>query len=279
MVVDYIKTKYNQSQIDNIISFASGALAGLIADVVTFPIDTMRARQQVSSKIKFNISLLRGIGIVSLVTIPEHALYFFLYENLVNNFQPDKDRNSKSPSAYFMAGLIAEVVDVVLFNPVDVIKQKIQISSPTSNIKWYQTWNKPSDLYRGVIPNVLCHGPYLGIHWALYEPLKRYLSPEELKNDPPANAILSASIFASAIAAALTNPLDVVRTRVQTAPHQVTSRIVLEKMIKKEGIKSFGLGLVSRVLYLSPATALLICVYEFTKEFLTRELYWEKKNI
>lgn len=258
--------RLNKSQLDLFIAFSSGAFSGLIADVITYPIDTIRARKQVLSQSKgINLSLFRGLGIVSLVTVPEHALYFFVYEMCVSKLQPHIDRDSKSSAVYFASGVLAEMIDVIIFNPIDVIKQKLQISGQETKLKWSDTFSKPSDLYRGVIPSVLCHGPYLGIYWSLYEPLKKYIFSVSGDNESLMSVIVS-SIISSSFAAAITNPLDVVRTRVQTSSSNIGAISVIKQMMQHEGIQSFSLGLGSRVLYLSPSTALLICIFEFSKK-------------
>eukprot|EP01099_Mayorella_cantabrigiensis_P003202 TRINITY_DN2488_c0_g4_i1.p1 TRINITY_DN2488_c0_g4~~TRINITY_DN2488_c0_g4_i1.p1 ORF type:complete len:290 (-),score=44.70 TRINITY_DN2488_c0_g4_i1:481-1350(-) len=273
-IAEKFKSKYTSSQLEFFVNFSCGAFAGLITDLVTFPVDTIRARQQVAATFRTHshFSLLRGIGVVTVITIPEHALYFLLYDFFVRHvFEKDKPRSQKSSTTFFLSGLTAELVDIVLFNPIDVIKQKLQVSPPHLNLRWHQTFSSVADLWKGVIPNVLCHGPFLGIHWALYEPFKYFFSPDPNVLPSPF-VIIGSSMAASAFAAAVTNPLDIIRTRVQTSHGHVTSRGVIKNMIEKEGLKSLRLGLYSRILYLSPATALLICIYEFSKGFCMRHL-------
>ena len=95
-------------------------------------------------------------------------------------------------------------------------------------------------------------------------------------NTPPTdsvNALLGAA--GGALAACLTHPIDVIKTRIMTAPHDspVPPSIMgaIHDLAREEGWGALGKGLLPRLLYLSPLASIMFSTREFiTGLFLTR---------
>lgn len=88
---------------------------------------------------------------------------------------------------------------------------------------------------------------------------------------------LGAGGLAGGLAAAATNPLDVVKTRLQlegleSATRYNTSAVfpVLSKIVQDEGISALFRGWQPRVLFHIPSAAICWGVYESMKSFLMR---------
>jgi len=223
----------------------AGAFAGMIADGIVHPIDTVRARLQIqvgaqspgTFKTFCNIltkegwrALYKGFGIVVAFTTPAHALYFVGYEGGKKYLSPSKPLDQKGPVVHFTAGFIAEVMGALVWTPMDVVKQRLQVQKMTH----LQTRYKNSfhgiltvfrqegirGLYRGFTAGLATYGPFVGIYFVCYEQLKRFFGklhhthPEKL----PFYAHLVSGFVSGAVAAATTCPLDVIKTRMQVVP-------------------------------------------------------------
>jgi len=76
------------------------------------------------------------------------------------------------------------------------------------------------------------------------------------------------------LAAAITCPLDVIKTRLQvqrsTAKNKYKNAFdAAHRIITEEGFQAFTKGLVARVLWIAPGCAITIAFYEHFKQFFT----------
>ena len=77
-----------------------------------------------------------------------------------------------------------------------------------------------------------------------------------------------------AVAAALTTPLDVVKTLLNTQQHKVKGMLAgINTVYRVSGIWGFWKGLYPRVVYQVPSTAICWSVYELFKYILTRQKF------
>ena len=110
--------------------------------------------------------------------------------------------------------------------------------------------------------------PFNAIQFTVYEQMKRFLNPTHQYS--PTTHIMSGAV-AGAVAAAVTTPLDVAKTILQTRGtssdpdiRNVRGMMDAFRVIwKRDGVKGFGRGLTPRVLTIMPSTALCWLSYEF----------------
>jgi solute carrier family 25 iron transporter 28/37 len=175
------------------------------------------------------------------------------------------------------AGACATTASDALMNPFDVVKQRMQVHG--------STYSSISDCARTVYrkegfsafyvsyPTTLAMTiPFTAIQFAAYDSLSKMLNPRKVY-DPFSHCI--AGGLAGAFGAAVTTPLDVIKTLLQT---RGTSRddsirnckglVEAAKIIhQREGMRGFMRGLQPRVVTTMPSTA--ICWYVFWK------FYWK----
>jgi len=122
--------------------------------------------------------------------------------------------------------------------------------------------------------------PFNAIQFTIYEHLKRTLNPRH-EYSPSTHMIAGAG--AGAIAAAVTTPLDVAKTMLQTrgTSHDAEIRNVrgmgdaFKVIWARDGLKGFGRGLTPRVMTTMPSSALCWLSYEFfSKWFTLRFALW-----
>lgn len=75
--------------------------------------------------------------------------------------------------------------------------------------------------------------------------------------------------LAGGIAAAVTNPLDVVKTRLQTQPGGVERMYTgvfdcMRRVVREEGWGALGRGVGARVAWVAPSSAIVLAVFEAT---------------
>ena len=263
-----------------------GALSGLVSKVVTHPIDTVKANLQVAGALKrstapsssapsssvvtsawrmnFGASL-RGISAVVLGTAPCSAAYYMSYEH-------GKQMFGSHAFGGMLTGVYAQVLAGVVFTPVDVLKERMQVSFATSG-KHTTLWNvartalAEGGLMRGYWMNNLTWIPWNAIHIALYEEGKRKYRSRVAVNpddDVPVTACATLALVSGSTAAFVTTPLDVVKTRLQTltvsdAP-SVTA--IAQRLLAREGAQALFAGSIARVLSIGPGTALSWMLYE-----------------
>jgi hypothetical protein len=125
-------------------------------------------------------------------TIPAHALYFAGYEFSKPWFE--KKTSQGSPIAHFSAGIVADLCGALVWCPMDVIKQRLQVqqSKDSKYLNSYQTFFKIVStegirgLYKGYWAAIATYGPFVGIYFMCYEQMKSFStrilakSPEDL---------------------------------------------------------------------------------------------------
>ncbi|KAF1330308.1 hypothetical protein FI667_g5201, partial [Globisporangium splendens] len=227
------------------------ASAGMIGRIFCHPIDTVKARLQANTAAgqtmashlqlrNFSLQhlrgLYRGLGVSMIGSAPATCLYLTSYEVSKDSLQSiDVFRNSPSLS-YLGAGMLAEALSCVLWVPIDVIKERMQVQSKvaaatsgsagkTAQTLYYrntvhaiQTIMKTeglSGMYKGYMATLFSFGPFSALYFMLYEKNKAiaqsYLKVEDL---PPLYTLTGAAL-AGATASFLTNPLDLIKLRLQ----------------------------------------------------------------
>ena len=273
---------------------------GVLADVATHPLSTLKTRLQCTgaelsrnhTKLSFyrgfrNVlqqegigALYRGVGIVCAVAAPGQALYFFGYETA-------RAIGDNSPIANFIAGGCAQLTGSLVWVPMDVIKERLQIEGKIQTTENYGgSYNATKQiiknegligLYRAFWIHQATWVPFNGIYFSVYEFAKKEMKMRYSKNNNDYNGRnlkdelmlnVPCSLFASAIASVATSPLDLVKTRLQVQQSNPTifdykSPVdAAVKIVKREGVKALFDGLAARIIWLTPRLSLAVTLYE-----------------
>ncbi|THG97264.1 hypothetical protein EW026_g4700 [Hermanssonia centrifuga] len=186
-------------------SLAAGGLAGTAVDLLFFPIDTVKTRLQSSQgfiKAGGFKGIYKGIGSVVVGSAPGATLPTFTTIRSLN------------PYAFRIYRRSVRV-------PTEVIKTRMQTASygsmaksSFSAAKLVLSTEGIRGFYRGFGTTIMREIPFTSLQFPLYEILKVQLS-RSLDRRPlyPHEAAMCGSV-AGAFAAAVTTPLDVLKTRV-----------------------------------------------------------------
>lgn len=260
-----------------------------------FPVDTIKTQMQamgscpmksasvgqaVRSILKSEgaAGLYRGIAAMGLGAGPAHAVYFAVYETCKKALSGGKENN---PPAHAVSGVFATVASDAVFTPMDMVKQRLQLnSSPYKGVldcvKRVFREEGIGAFYASYKTTVVMNAPYTAVHFATYEATKRALmevSPD-IVSDEKWVVHATAGAAAGASAAALTNPLDVVKTQLQCqgvcgCDRFLTGSIrdVLRTIVEKDGYRGLMRGWLPRMLFHAPAAAICWSTYESAKDF------------
>lgn len=244
--------------------------------------------------------LFRGVGIVVALAIPARMLYISVLEvsrhAITVSFSGMDSRTHASVAAISggVAGGLAAMSAQVLVVPMDVISQK-QIVMPAK--EYYSgnagtvraiiqsevrqgTWRA---LYRGFGLSLFSSLPTGTIWWATYSGCQQWVDghlPHFSENNHWVSGTarrgaiqLVSGLSAALVAASLTQPLDVVRTRLQVGLKQQGSRTavlspmsIASHLASTSGMRGFFRGLGPRTIHMGVWGTILSSAYEVLRE-------------
>lgn len=270
-------------------NMTAGAIAGVMEHCVMYPLDSVKTRMQSLTHMHAHDTIVstmrdmvrteglmrpfRGVMAVVAGAGPAHAFYFGAYEYSKEAIARITDRDQIN---YMVSAALATLVHDAISNPADVVKQRLQMyNSPYRSIMHcarhvYKTEGFRA-FYRSYSTQLVMNIPYSAIQFPTYEFFQKLLNKDN-KYNPPVHMVAGGA--AGAAASALTTPLDVCKTLLNTQEDGAGKTRGLIEAAKKiyhtAGPLGFFKGLQARVLYQMPATAICWSTYEFFKYILTR---------
>ncbi|CAH2002642.1 unnamed protein product [Acanthoscelides obtectus] len=157
-------------------------------------------------------------------------------------------------------------------NPAEVVKQRMQmVGSPYKSalrcaINIYQKEGLGA-FYRSYTTQLTMNIPFQSIHFMVYELSQTFLNKDRAYN-PLAH--MASGAMAGGMASAITTPLDVCKTLLNTQQSGKPSGLVqaIKLVYRLGGPTAFFKGMQARVMYQMPATAICWSTYEFFKYIL-----------
>ncbi|KAI9227482.1 MAG: S-adenosylmethionine transporter [Piptocephalis tieghemiana] len=240
----------------------AGGLAGLTVDVVLFPLDTLKTRLQAQggfTRAGGFKGVYSGLASTAVGSIPSAAVFFLVYEH----FRGD------TLASHMMASSLAETASCLIRVPTEVVKQRAQ-TSKTSVLHLAQSIAQNHGVlgfYRGFLTTLLREIPFTCIQFSLYETLKSHYQVSS-----PLPAAWCGSI-SGVIAAGLTTPLDVLKTRwilleSSGKKSQTTFREMTSHMIRTEGLSVLTRGIFPRMAWIGAGGFVFLGMYEWAKSML-----------
>ncbi|KAG2469281.1 MFRN1 protein, partial [Polypterus senegalus] len=245
----------------------AGAVAGVLEHAVMFPVDSVKTRMQ------------------SLQPDPK-ARYQSVYQGLSRIIRTEGIMRPMRGIGITMAGIagsIATLLHDAVMNPVEVVKQRMQMYNSPYKGAWdcIQTVRRTEGVaafYRSYTTQLTMNIPFQAMHFITYEFMQEQLNPR--RQYQPHTHIISGAV-AGAVAAAVTTPLDVCKTLLNTQENVALTSInisghlsgmanAFRTVYQIGGVPAFFKGMQARVIYQMPSTAISWSVYEFFKYFLTK---------
>ena len=133
-------------------------------------------------------------------------------------------------------------------------------------------------LWTGVGATLARDVPFSALYWGLLEPIRGRLlrDPQQVPASEIAFANLTAGAIAGGAAAAITTPLDVVKTRAQLSGKESKPILrSLRELAAEGGVRSLFTGVGPRAARAAPACAIVVASYEVLKSVYVRS---DQKN-
>lgn len=231
----------------------AGAAAAFTVDLLVYPLDTIKTRLQSPDYKKVygngqngavNRALFRGVyqgvGSVIIATLPSSGAFFTTYEgvkSVLSNHVPHVGGTAllPQPVIHSVASATAELVSCAILTPAEVIKQNAQMvdnsrGGPRVNAT-LQTMSRfrqnPLALWRGYTALAGRNLPFTALQFPMFERLKQSVKRYRDERGIRTNTLLEGGIITAAsagtagsVAAVVTTPVDVVKTRIMLAAAQ-----------------------------------------------------------
>ncbi|XP_061837401.1 mitochondrial glutathione transporter SLC25A39 isoform X1 [Nerophis lumbriciformis] len=226
-------------------------------------------------------SLWSGLPPTLVMAVPATVIYFTCYDQLRDFLRYGLGfHGSHIP---LVAGGLARLGAVTVISPLELIRTKMQSRRLTYGelrvcIRTAVAQDGLLSLWRGWGPTVLRDVPFSAIYWFNYELIKARLCERSQTSQANFSISFTAGATSGAVAAILTLPFDVVKTRRQiqlgemdtlgVAFKKTSSTWHIMKEIWSEvGYRGLFAGFMPRVIKVAPACAVMISTYEFGKAF------------
>ncbi|GJD07654.1 Probable S-adenosylmethionine carrier 2, chloroplastic [Galdieria sulphuraria] len=261
----------------------AGAAAEATAEIVLYPLDTLKVRIQSYSRQPLEFAqwhvfssatgrhlgsrgfsrlisrnyigdLYKGIGQSVIAVLPTAAIFAIVYHNLKRSLLgifPTRCHQTLRPITSLVAGAIGTTLASLMEAPTELVKSRLQ------------TENGVRGLYQGARSNLLRNLPFDALEFASFETLKdlylRMKKKKRLENEE----MWMLGAFAGGLVGALTTPFDVVYTRLVTQPSTYFSVSQTLKLIyQQEGVKGLFRGILPKVAWEAANSGVFFLVFD-----------------
>ncbi|KAJ2313410.1 hypothetical protein H4R23_001610, partial [Coemansia sp. Cherry 401B] len=259
----------------SIVHLGAGALSGVTSCVLLQPFDLIKTRLQqsqiqqahnglgtISATVRSVVAAdgVRGLWRGTLPSLirnaPGTSLYFYFLNHTRHfclaaeqRFTGDQARTQLSPSSNMVIGASSRAFAGFLLMPGTILKVHFE-----------------SSLYKDA--------PYAGLYLLLYEAIKnqeRAMAQRRNVLLPETTVTMVAGVAAGLAASYLTQPFDMVKTRMQLRPLEYTSVVQsFAKIYNEETFRGFFRGISLRVLRKGVQASLVFTLYEWVLRSSTR---------
>eukprot|EP00049_Salpingoeca_infusionum_P008981 m.148985 g.148985 ORF g.148985 m.148985 type:complete len:337 (+) comp14197_c0_seq4:455-1465(+) len=276
-------------------------LTGLATRVILFPTQLVKTRLQVQKHtslyngtfdafrkiVKFEgvRGLYKGF-LPNTVSVLGGQLYITCYESIKSKTEPII-RNHFARN--FFAGGVASMISQVVIVPINVVSQRMMVHGQSisatapratplsmtaliSSIVKQEGW---LGFYKGYGASVAAFAPTSGLWWATYDIVRRWQSKSDVVDQ--GTGTLSQQALGGATAgiatAFITNPLDVIRARLQVDGRRgdgLSFTRVTKMLFAEEGWRGFYKGVTARMMYMGINSVMMIGCYETVKRISLR---------
>ncbi|CAK4032349.1 mitochondrial carrier PET8 [Lecanosticta acicola] len=229
----------------------AGAFAAFTVDLIVYPLDTIKTRLQSPDYHKlyrngantgFNPNMFRGVyqgvGSVIIATLPSSGAFFTTYEGVKSSLSDANPTIGSKPLVpvpliHAAASGTAEMVSCAILTPAEVIKQNAQmvdnsktdrprVNATLETMKRFRS--NPLALWRGYTALAGRNLPFTALQFPMFERIKESIRRYRNERGIRTNTLLESGMITAvsagtggSIAAVVTTPVDVVKTRIMLA--------------------------------------------------------------
>ncbi|KAJ4367279.1 S-adenosylmethionine transporter [Neocucurbitaria cava] len=278
-------------------SLIAGGLAGTTVDLSLYPLDTLKTRLQSSAGFTASggfSGIYRGVGSAIVGSAPGAALFFITYDSIKRSFaapqttisynaegKPYKEEvrdGGNEALGHMAAASLGEVAACAVRVPTEVVKQRAQAGQHPSSLETLRhilnqrhtrgTVHVWRELYRGWSITIIREVPFTVIQFPLWEALKKYRISQTGRDQVSGLEGGLLGSVAGAVAAGITTPLDVLKTRMMLAKEKEPMFSMLSSILKESGLRAFFAGIGPRVGWISVGGAIFLGSYQWASNAL-----------
>ncbi|KAL7581228.1 hypothetical protein ACA910_006007 [Epithemia clementina (nom. ined.)] len=281
--------------LDGLRSGAASGMAAACSKTLLQPLDAIKtlqqyqktgqAQQRALSTLEAAQTLIRrpggianfyaGLGVAVVGSIPGVALYFGLYQFFKEKFSQTEWGAEHRTVSIALAAAIGNTVASAARTPYEVLKQKLQMGTYSSfGAAARAVLAHPVDSLfpkGGVLIQIARDVPYAVVTLLVYETLQEAFRSRILSDEKKKKWDFMIGGFAGGVGSWVTNPMDVLKTRLQTDSANVYGGSILQcaGMVWKEGgAPAFLRGSVPRLMHKVPANCFFFLFYEMFRRVL-----------
>jgi solute carrier family 25 aspartate/glutamate transporter 12/13 len=229
--------------------------------------------------------LFRGIIPQILLVAPEKAIKLQVNDLLRRAFSSNDAETGIPKKLHFslemLAGACAGACQLLVTNPMEMVKIRLQMEGETSRLLHAKGLTPPSTLtmtsvfrdlgfpgvYRGASACLLRDVPFSAMYFPSYSAIKNLLVEQRTTGKATSSDLLLAGTLAAVPAALLTTPADVIKTRLQVTPRPGEAmytgiRNCAQKIYVQEGLPGLFRGSAVRVVRIAPQFGISLLAYE-----------------
>lgn len=274
------------------VSLLSGASAGLLSAVLFQPLDLVKTRLQVAASgtaassanspplsmtgtlrtiaaVEGPLALWTGLGASVIRLSSGIGLYFgtlSLLESQVSSVFP----GASNPWKTFAVGASARTLSGLMLLPVTVVKARLEsglyrgYGGVFSGLRSVARNEGARGLFAGLSVTILRDAPSSGAFYVLFRQLQAVTGANAPETSATRKLALNASsgLVAGAASALLTQPLDVVKTQMQTRSDGSSMRSSLMAIVRQQGLSGLMSGFLPRAWRRTLMAAVSWTVYE-----------------
>jgi solute carrier family 25 (mitochondrial S-adenosylmethionine transporter), member 26 len=225
-----------------------------------------------------------GLPSALLGSMPSAACFFVVYDGVKRELIRDDTPASQKAYAHMLASSLGEIAACAIRVPTEVVKQRAQaglfggsaLLSFQDILALRKTDGYPTmirELYRGGSVTIMREVPFTIIQFTLWEYSKTAYSRRQSQIVGRQEGLVTtgeSALFGSisgAIAAGLTTPLDVLKTRMMLARKDSADRAgairIMRQIWYQEGARGLFRGFVPRVGWISTGGAIFLGTYQY----------------
>jgi len=209
--------------------------------------------------------LYRGLSPQLAMIGPVNAAQIATNDFVQRQFRGNNEKRELQLWELTVAGAAAGVAELLLSNPQEVIKIRMQMQGsnfPLKSAFAVLREVKLRGLYKGVGACTVRDIPFSVVFFVTYDWLKQFFADKNSKNISSMNLLLSGTVAAT-IGSVLSTPADVIKTKLQNGTYEFKSYADCIRHIKAEGgYSAFGRGMLSRIFIIAPMFGIQFMIFE-----------------
>eukprot|EP00533_Pseudo-nitzschia_delicatissima_P008805 CAMPEP_0116107276 /NCGR_PEP_ID=MMETSP0327-20121206/16138_1 /TAXON_ID=44447 /ORGANISM="Pseudo-nitzschia delicatissima, Strain B596" /LENGTH=363 /DNA_ID=CAMNT_0003600055 /DNA_START=215 /DNA_END=1306 /DNA_ORIENTATION=+ len=240
------------------------------------PLSLSNAVQEILKRPKGFLEFYAGVGVAVVGSMPSVGLYFGIYSFCKKTFQQwDQECYEQRQTLYIaLSAAIGNTVASASRVPYEVVKQKLQTKAYASMADAMAAMSlKTLFPTGGIASQMLRDIPYAIVTLMTYEHLKsvwKRRAENRFPSVPSKSWDLLVGGVSGGVGSYVTNPMDVIKTRLQTDSdlYGGSIRTCAKLTFEEGGAAAFLRGSVPRLMHKVPANAFFFFFYEFFRTVL-----------